>query len=145
MKSVLGLQATLYCMMLTPNQSILELLIFPHSSSDNDSSLNVNRVNQTSNTFMNTIDTPNLKNGRNIISNKSSMKGNIAATGSFSGVLSTNDGHLLNSHDYQRILEDITTRLNKMVDEVRYDVKVPTFMMRMTGNFKSLDILYKFF
>ena len=131
MKSVLGLQATLYCMMLTPNQSILELLIFPHSSSDNDSSLNVNRVNQTSNTFMNTIDTPNLKNGRNIISNNSSMNGNMAATGSFSGVLSTNDGHLLNSHDYQRILEDITTRLNKMVDEVRYDVKVPTFMMRI--------------
>ena len=132
MKSVLGLQATLYCMMLTPNQSILELLIFPQSSINKDLSLNVNRVNQTSNTFMNTIDTPNLKNGRNIISNKSNMKGNMAATGSFSGVLTTNDGHLLNSHDYQRMLEDITTRLNKMVDEVRYVVKVPTFILHIS-------------
>ena len=143
MKSVLGLQAILYCMMLKLNQSILELLIFPQSSINKDLSLNVNRVNQTSNTFMNTIDTPNLKNGRSIISNKSSMKANMAATGSFSGVLTTNDGHLLNSHDYQRMLEDITTRLNKMVDEVRYEVKVPTFMMRK--NFKCLDILYKIF
>ena len=131
MKSVLGLQSTLYCMMLKLNQSILELLIFPQSSINKDLSLNVNRVNQTSNTFMNTIDTPNLQNGRNLISNKSNMKGNMAATGSFSGVLTTNDGHLLNSHDYQRMLEDITTRLNKMVDEVRYEVKVPTFMMRI--------------
>ena len=132
MKSVLGLQATCYCMMLKLNQSILELLIFPHRSSDKDLSLNVNRVNQTSNTFMNTIDTPNLKNGRNIISNKSNMKGNMAATGSFSGVLTTNDGHLLNSHDYERMLEDITTRLNKMVDEVRYEVQVPTFIMHIS-------------
>ena len=143
MKSVLGLQAILYCMMLKLNQSILELLIFPQSSINKDLSLNVNRVNQTSNTFMNTIDTPNLKNGRNIISNKSNMKGNMAATGSFSGVLTTNDGHLLNSHDYQRMLEDITTRLNKMVDEVRYEVKVPAFMMRI--NFKCLEILHKYF
>ena len=131
MKSVLGLQATCYCMMLKLNQSILELLIFPQSSIDKDLSLNVNRVNQTSNTFMNTIDTPNLQNGRNLISNKSNMKGNMAATGSFSGVLTTNDGHLLNSHDYQRILEDITTKLSNMVDEVRYEVKVPTFMIRI--------------
>ena len=115
--------------MLKLNQSILELFIFPNVSIDKDLSLNVNRVNQTSNTFMNTIDTPNLKNGRSIISNKSSMKANMAETGSFSGVLTTNDGHLLNSHEYQRMLEDITTRLNKMVDEVRYEVKVPTFMM----------------
>ena len=106
--------------MLKLNQSILELLIFPHSSINKDLSRNVNRVNQTSTTFMNTIDTPNLKNGRNIISNISSMKGNMAATGSFSGVLTTNDGHLLNSHDYQRMLEDITMRLDKMVKEVRY-------------------------
>ena len=132
MKSVLGLQSTLYCMMLKLNQSILELLIFPHRSSDKDLSLNVNRVNQTSNTFMNTIDTPNLKNGRNIIPNKSNMKGNMAATGSFSGVLTTNDGHLLNSHDYERMLEDITTRLNKMFDEVRYEVQVPTFIMHIS-------------
>ena len=132
MKSVLGLQSTLYCMMLKLNQSILELLIFPNRSIDKDLSLNGNRVNQTSNTFMNTIDTPNLQNGRNLIANKSNMKGNMAATGSFSGVLTTNDGHLLNSHDYQRMLEDITTRLNKMVDEVRYVVKVPTFILHIS-------------
>ena len=119
-------------MMLKLNQSILELLIFPNRSIDKDLSLNGNRVNQTSNTFMNTIDTPNLQNGRNLIANKSNMKGNMAATGSFSGVLTTNDGHLLNSHDYQRMLEDITTRLNKMVDEVRYVVKVPTFILHIS-------------